>query len=59
METRFYKRQVSFLVVKTVKCKRGISCNKIDMVLNVLIEEINNEEKQIAKNLDYMVALKN
>jgi len=25
-EIRFHKRQVSFLVVKTVKCKRGISC---------------------------------
>jgi len=24
LEIRFYKRQVSFLVVKTVKCKRGI-----------------------------------
>jgi len=24
LETRFYIRQVSFLVVKTVKCKRGI-----------------------------------
>jgi len=26
LETRFYKRQVSFLVVKTVKCKRSIKC---------------------------------
>jgi len=25
LEIRFYKRQVSFLVVKTIKCKRGIS----------------------------------
>jgi len=25
LEIRFRKRQVSFLVVKTVKCKRGIS----------------------------------
>jgi len=25
LEIRFYKRQVSFLVVKTVKCKRGIT----------------------------------
>jgi len=25
LKIRFYKRQVSFLVVKTVKCKRGIS----------------------------------
>jgi len=25
LEIRFHKRQVSFLVVKTVKCKRGIS----------------------------------
>jgi len=24
LEIRFYKRQVSFMVVKTVKCKRGI-----------------------------------
>jgi len=25
LKIRFHKRQVSFLVVKTVKCKRGIS----------------------------------
>jgi len=25
LEIRFYKRQVTFLVVKTVKCKRGIT----------------------------------
>jgi len=25
LEIRFYKRQVSFLVVKTVTCKRGMS----------------------------------
>jgi len=25
LEIRFHKRQISFLVVKTVKCKRGIS----------------------------------
>jgi len=25
LEIRFHKRQVSFLVIKTVKCKRGIS----------------------------------
>jgi len=25
LEIHFYKRQVSFLVLKTVKCKRGIS----------------------------------
>jgi len=25
LEIRFHKRQVSFLVVKTVKCKSGIS----------------------------------
>jgi len=25
LEIRFYKRQVSFLVIKTVKCKGGIS----------------------------------
>jgi len=25
LEIRFHKRQVSFLVVKTVKCKRGIN----------------------------------
>jgi len=24
LEIRFYKRQVSFLVAETVKCKRGI-----------------------------------
>jgi len=24
LEIRFHKRQVSFLIVKTVKCKRGI-----------------------------------
>jgi len=28
LEIRFHKSQVSFLVVKTVKCKRGISQNK-------------------------------
>jgi len=27
LETRFHKRQVSFLVVKTAKCKRGIKSN--------------------------------
>jgi len=27
LEIRFHKRQVSFLVVKTVMCKRGISVN--------------------------------
>jgi len=25
LEIRFHERQVSFMVVKTVKCKRGIS----------------------------------
>jgi len=25
LEIHFYKRQVSFLVVKTIKCKRGIT----------------------------------
>jgi len=25
LEMRFHKRQVSFLIVKTVTCKRGIS----------------------------------
>jgi len=29
LEIRFHKRQVPFLVVKTVKCKRGISLIKI------------------------------
>jgi len=31
LETRFHKRQVSFLVVKTVKCKRSIGfvCNHL------------------------------
>jgi len=24
LEIHFYKRQVSFLVIKTIKCKRGI-----------------------------------
>jgi len=28
LEIRFRKRQVSFLVVKTVKCKRGISLTR-------------------------------
>jgi len=29
LEIRFYKRQVSFLVVITVKCKRGTSQQQI------------------------------
>jgi len=31
LKNRFHKRQVSFLVVKTVKCKRGI---KYDTIYN-------------------------
>jgi len=29
LEIRFHKRQVSFLVVKTVECKRGITLSMI------------------------------
>jgi len=42
-ESCFHKRQVSFLVVKTAKCKRGIRYKRYIDVLNHL-----NETKLIA-----------
>jgi len=39
LETRFHKRQVSFLIVKTVKCKRDINLRptKSDSVLQITV----------------------
>jgi len=38
-EIRFHKRQVSFLVIKTVKCKRGISVSKMCELANLRCEK--------------------
>jgi len=32
LKIRFHKRQVSFLVLKTVKCKRGITFEFYDLI---------------------------
>jgi len=44
LEVRFHKRQVSFLVVKTVKCKRGMKLSiqlwtvqRLHSITNVLL----------------------
>jgi len=36
LEIHFHKRQVSRLVVKTVKCKRGIRCKTVQVVSQIL-----------------------
>jgi len=46
LESCFHKRQVSFLVVKTAKCKRGISFGAaIDMFSNMNSNNSNKREK--------------